>query len=66
MPVAEEEAMVVHAAPVFGFWLLQAEQQYNLTLLEEHRLEEAQLDVERTRLTMLPRPWLRHTQTSLM
>lgn len=47
MPEVEQEAMVVHTAPVSRFRLLQANQRYNLALLEEHRLAEAQLEGER-------------------
>lgn len=41
MREAEQEAMAVQTAPVFGFRLLQMEHQYNLALLEEHWLAEA-------------------------
>lgn len=47
--VAEEEAMAIDVAPPAAseFTMLQAEQQFNLTLLEEHRVAVAQLKAER-------------------
>lgn len=39
--------MVVDAAPASGFTMLQAKQQFNIVLLEDHRVAVAQLEVER-------------------